>query len=111
MKKFGTTKNNEEVYSYTIFDKNLTATFIDYGATLISLKYKDKDIVLGYDNIASYEENGGYLGATVGRYANRINKGEFVLNDTKYKLNINDGSNNLHGGINGFDSKIWKTCQ
>lgn len=109
---FGKTKNGESVYSYTIKNGSSQATVMTYGATLISLKVPSNngltDVVLGYDDIASYELNDGYLGATVGRNANRVYNGEFTLFGTTYKLNINDkGVSNLHGGPTGFSYRVW----
>ncbi len=72
------------------------------GATIQRFIYKGNDIVLGYDNIEDYLKYDGCLGATVGRVANRIAKGEFTLNGKTYHLAINNGPNAIHGGIKGF---------
>ncbi len=83
-----------------------------YGATLQSLFAPDAqgelaDIVLGHDDVAGYEQTHTYLGATIGRYANRIAGGRFELDGTCYQLAQNDGSNTLHGGHSGFDRAVW----
>ena len=62
---------------------------------------------MGYDTIEEYEKNDGYLGATVGRFANRIKDGKFSLNGKEYTLALNDGKNHLHGGNVGFNKYIW----
>lgn len=105
---FGKTKNNEDVYSYILDNGKLKVEILNYGATIKNIIYKDTDVVLGYDSITEYEENGGYFGATVGRFANRIKNARFVLNGIEYKLAANDGDNHIHGGVCGFDKKIWQ---
>lgn len=88
------------------------AVFSNYGAHLVSLCVpgcdgKPVDVCLGYDDIAGYRNNKGYLGATVGRYCNRIGGASFPLNGETYRLYANDGANTLHGGKEGFDKKTW----
>lgn len=86
----------------------LSATVITYGATLTRLSYGGRDVVLGYDSLEDYRTRGGYLGATVGRYANRIAGGRFVLNGTSYRVGCNEkGVTHLHGGPLGFDTRVW----
>ena len=98
-----------------IENKNgLKAIFTNYGARLMSLFVPDTkgnllDIVLGFNEPEDYllaEER--YYGAIVGRYANRIANGAFSLNDTEYQLTINHPPNHLHGGIKGFNEKMWQ---
>lgn len=67
------------------------------------------DIVLGYDTVNDYLSDNSYLGALVGRYANRINQGKFSLAGSDYQTDINLGENCLHGGSQGFNSKVWQT--
>ena len=69
------------------------------------------DVVLGYDTVEGYISGDGYIGATVGRFANRIKEGRFELNGEKYELYINNGPNHLHGGKKGFDRCIWSAKQ
>lgn len=102
----------KEVYCWTITNGNMSADIIDYGATLRSLIVPDKngnptDVVLGYDTVEEYINNDGYIGATVGRFANRICKGKFTLNGKEYTLATNDGPNHLHGGNIGYDKMVW----
>lgn len=112
-KNFGETSEGKEVELYTFNNENgIELKVMTYGATIISLKVPDKngqlgDIVLGYDNLKDYVNNSPYFGATVGRYANRIKRGRFTINDIKYQLSINNGKNHLHGGIKGFDKVVW----
>lgn len=65
------------------------------------------DVILGYDTITEYEQQDGYLGATIGRMCNRVGKGVFSLNGVTYHLAINCGDNHSHGGLRGFDKRMW----
>ena len=78
------------------------------------LKVKDRngkfdDVVLGFDNLDGYisKTNKSYFGAIIGRYANRIAHGAFVLDGHQYHIPVNDGPNSLHGGLRGFDKRVW----
>lgn len=109
---FGISASGEIVTAIVLKTDEMIAEILDYGATLRSLQVKDRsgswvDVVLGYDTLEEYETNDGYLGAVIGRNANRIGKGSFVLNGTVYRLACNNGENHLHGGNRGFDSYIW----
>lgn len=113
-KSFGKTSKGEEVTLYTLTNKNgMKAEFIDYGAILVNLFTPDKDgkfddVVLGYDNIKSYEEeNKPGFGSFIGRHANRIGGASFVLNGKTYELEKNDGDNNLHGGTPGYNRVMY----
>jgi len=84
-----------------------------YGATILSLKTPDRagaldDITLGFDTFAPYVEKSPYFGAVVGRYGNRIAKGKFTLDGQTYTLATNNNANHLHGGVKGFDKRVWK---
>ncbi len=86
---------------------------ISYGGIITRLETPDRDgesgnIVLGMDNLDDYVESNPYFGAIIGRYGNRIAKGKFTLNGTEYQLATNDGDNHLHGGVEGFDKKVWQ---
>lgn len=105
---FGVIKN-KEVYCYKLSNgKNLTAEILNYGGIIKNLFYKGTDVVLGRDTLEEYLDNDGYYGALIGRNSNRIRNSEFTINGEKYILAKNDGENNLHGGIEGFDKKIWQ---
>lgn len=105
---FGTLANGAKVHSYTLKNEYVSATLLDYGATLQSLKYKDVDVVLGFSDIESYVNTTSYMGAVVGRVANRIKGATFTLNKKKYNLYANNGKNTLHGGKFGFNSYVWE---
>jgi len=111
---FGTLSDGRRVTLFTLTNAaGAEARVIDYGATVVSLKVPDRDgklrdVVLGYDDVAGYEQGKAFLGATVGRYANRIAAGKFTLDGKAYQLDLNDGPNHLHGGADGFHKKLWK---
>jgi aldose 1-epimerase len=90
----------------------MEVAILDYGGRLQCLSVPDRagelaDVLLGYDDIAGYEDDPAYHGALVGRYANRIRQGTFTLDGYRYLLAINNGPNHLHGGLRGFDRVIW----
>jgi aldose 1-epimerase len=94
-------------------DRGISARILTYGATLQTLvapacSGTPADVVLGYDDVASYVERPNYFGVTVGRYANRIAGGRFTLDGTQFQLPTNNGPNSLHGGGQGFDKVVWK---
>ena len=109
---FGRTADGREVLAFRLSDGRNEATILNYGGIIQSLKIADgegvqRDVVLGYDDVAGYENNGGYLGALIGRFGNRIEKGHLSIDGTEYKLYCNDRGNHLHGGREGFNRKIW----
>lgn len=109
---FGVTTNGETVYQIYLHSGSLSCEVITYGAVLRTLVVPDRDskpvdIVLGYDTLEQYLSDDVYLGATVGRVANRIAKGSFTLNGQTYSLPINNGNNHHHGGPNGFAHRVW----
>jgi len=86
---------------------------LDYGAIIQSLHVPDRlgrdvDVVLGYDDLASYELDRASLGAAIGRYANRIRNATFSLDGTRYELRANAGPHHLHGGLRGFGKVVWR---
>jgi aldose 1-epimerase len=96
-------------------EQGFEARIITYGAALHELMVPDRhgavaDVVLGEDDIASYEANRRYFGATIGRYANRIAGGAFTLDGRDYRLAVNNGANALHGGVAGFDRHVWQVA-
>jgi aldose 1-epimerase len=112
--EFGRLPSGEAVLCYTITNKNgARASLLNYGATWQSMFVPNRkgelvDVVLGYDTVEEYQKNFMYLGCTVGRVANRIKDARFTLNGVEYKLAANNGSACLHGGIVGFDKRIWQ---
>ena len=111
---FGYLSSGEEAFLYTISCGKLTATVTDFGAHLVSLLVPNRegnveDVVLGFDDAESYRTgNGGFLGATVGRNANRIGGSSFMLDDTRIRLKSNEGPNNLHSGPHNFHLRFWQ---
>ncbi len=111
---FGTA-DGQPVDIYTLRNaKGAEARIINYGGIVVSLKVPDKnsnmgDVVLGYDNLADYTKTPPppYFGALIGRYGNRIAKGQFTLDGVMHQLPLNDGPNSLHGGNKGFDKRVW----
>ncbi len=112
---FGKMPDGREVYAYTIADGEVSATVISYGATLQKLVHKGDDLICGYDTLDEYRTNGGYHGAIVGRYANRIGGGKITLDGVDYPIARNNGEAHLHGGVKGFDKYVWdieeSTCK
>lgn len=109
---FGTLQNGEKIYSYTLNNNGMSATIINYGATVVKLKVPDRngkteDVILGYDSLSSYVKGSSYFGGIVGRFGNRIAKGKFTLDGKEYQLPINNGVNSLHGGTIGFNKRVW----
>lgn len=113
-RNFGKATYGQEVFIYTLTNSNgMCVEITNFGGIIVSLKVPDSkgnltDIVLGYDSLEAYMKPGPYFGAIVGRYANRIEKGQFELNGKEYKLAVNNGPNHLHGGIAGFDKAVWE---
>ena len=110
---FGVTEDGQKVSLYTLANDNgIEMKVTNYGGIITSLMMPDsdgniEDIVLGYDNLAAYEAETPYFGAIIGRYGNRIAKGEFSIDSADYTLAQNDGDNHLHGGEVGFDKVVW----
>ncbi|KAJ4807143.1 Aldose 1-epimerase [Rhynchospora pubera] len=101
-----------QVGIYELRKGDFSLKITNFGATILSLFLPDSkgnvaDVVLGYDRIAHYINDTAYFGALVGRVANRIAGGHFLLNRKVYKLPINSGKNTLHGGNRGFNKVIW----
>lgn len=117
-KLFGLSSDNEEIHCFELTNKNgMKVQLTNYGATVTSLNVptldgKLTDVVLGFDTPDSYIKSydlpsAPYFSTTVGRYAGRINKGRFTLNDKTFELAGNNNGNALHGGNTGFGQKIW----
>ena len=110
---FGTTPDGKRVDAVVLSNTHGTkARILALGASLQSLEVADRNgksanIALGYASLDGYLSKPQYFGATVGRYANRIAKGHFVLDGKAYSVPVNDGANSLHGGTRGFDKVLW----
>jgi len=115
---FNATVQEKPVSLYILKNSNnATVAVTNYGARLVSIIVPDKsgnptDVILGYDNIQSYQKRGEpYFGAVVGRYGNRIAKGKFTLDGKTYQLDLNERVNTLHGGPTGFYSRVFNAKQ
>ncbi len=111
---FGKLPDGTAVDIYTLTNAHgVKAKIMTYGGILTELHVPDRngkmgDVVLGFDNLDQYVAGDPYFGALVGRVANRVAKGRFALDGKTYKLAVNNGPNSLHGGIKGFDKRVWK---
>lgn len=111
---FGRTEDGRAVSLYTIENDNVIVKVCDYGAILVSLIDKNTgiDVSEGFDSVQGYLDNqGAHIGASIGRTANRIEKGLLHLNGRTYQLPINNNGNSLHGGMDGFDTKMWAALE
>jgi len=111
--EYGVLNDGSKIKEYIFKNNNgMKVKIINYGAIVVSIEVPDKngvidDVVLGYDSIKGYEKDPSYFGAIVGRVGNRIAKGKFTLDEKDYSLAINNNENHLHGGIKGFNKKVW----
>ena len=110
---FGVTSKGEKVYSFKIENaKGEYVNIINYGCVIQAIVVEGKDgklhdVVLGYDDVAGYENGTFFYGAFIGRCGNRIADGKFTLNGKEYQLEINNVPNHLHGGSAGFNTKVY----
>ncbi len=118
-KSFGLTPDGQEVLLFTLEVPGvIKASIMNLGATLVSLFTPDRngqmgDIVLGFDSLAGYfqedyQQEYCYIGATIGRVAGRTNHNQFILDGKIHHLPINQGDTHLHGGVSGWDRKLWE---
>jgi len=115
---FEGTADQKKIHLYTLKNKSGDEVAVtNFGGRLVSLLVKDNkdqlvDVILGHDSLKSYERKEQFFfGALIGRYGNRIAKGKFTLEGKSYQLEVNDGKNTLHGGVNGFYAKVWDAKQ
>lgn len=114
VKQFGVTPDNKPIHLYTLDNgSGLKVAITDYGAAIVSIEAPDRanqpaDVVLGFDSAEGYLGQHPYFGVIVGRYGNRIGGARFTLDGVTYKLTANEGPNQLHGGIRGFDKALWQ---
>ncbi|MCV6604833.1 MAG: galactose-1-epimerase, partial [Porticoccaceae bacterium] len=112
---FGQLESGRAVTLVTLTNAaGMRVAIMDLGATIVELHTPDRngnlaDITLGFDNPGQYLTDSPYFGAIVGRYANRIKVGKFTLEDKEYNLALNNGPNALHGGLVGFDKRLWQS--
>ena len=113
-KSFGKLADGTETTLYTLTNtQGMSVSVTNYGGRITSIMVPDKngimdDVILGFDSVAGYEADNTFQGSLVGRYANRIGKGQFSIDGKTYTLACNNAPNHLHGGVVGFDRKIWK---
>ena len=111
---FGRLSTGEETHLYTLTNSSGASVSVsDYGATLVRCIVPDKngvlgDVTLGFDSVTTYTGDAGSIGGLCGRFANRIANGELVIDGKLYRLPINDGHHCLHGGVPGFNQKLWE---
>jgi aldose 1-epimerase len=116
-KHFGFTPDGHEAYLYTLTNPGgMEVCITNYGGAVTSLKVPDRkgnlgDVVLGYETLDEYVRHPRFLGALIGRFANRLALGRFTLDDTPYQLVQNNGPNHLHGGIKGFHKVVWDATE
>lgn len=112
-KSFGKLADGEGATLYTISNtKGMCAQITDFGAAIVSLVVKDKngkdtDVVLGYEDAQTYQQQTASFGAIVGRNCNRIADAQIVINDVTYQLERNDNENNLHSGSQATSRRLW----
>ncbi len=116
VKYFGRMPNGETASLYTISAASISASVTDCGAALMRLYVPDgrgnlADVVLGYDSADGCLQNGGHLGGTVGRNANRLAGAAFFIEEREYRLTPNDKGNNLHSGPDFYDRRLWKVAE
>ncbi|MEN3337359.1 MAG: aldose 1-epimerase [Acidobacteriota bacterium] len=110
---WGKTQDSTPVELYTLTNSHgIEVRAMTYGGIITSIRVPDRsakiaDVVLGFDTLDGYLRDSPYFGAIVGRYGNRIAKGQFTLDGRTYKLAVNNGPNHLHGGMRGFDKQVW----
>lgn len=110
---FGTMPDGTQVEEITLRSGGLTAGILTYGGAVRTLTVPGRsgapvDVALGFDSLEDYRRQDKYLGALVGRVANRIGGARFSLGGREYPLAANNGENHLHGGLVGFDRQVWR---
>uniref|UniRef100_A0A0A9YJ29 Galactose mutarotase n=1 Tax=Lygus hesperus TaxID=30085 RepID=A0A0A9YJ29_LYGHE len=104
-----------KIWKYTMCNGFMSVEIMNYGATILAINVPNSDgtkenVILGYDDIIGYlNMRNPYLGATIGRYGHRIAGAAFVLRDQTYYLSKNKGYHTYHGGVQGFDKKVWSS--
>ncbi|MEY2248969.1 aldose epimerase family protein [Streptomyces sp. BF23-18] len=109
---FGKLADGTKVHRWSLANGGTRLKVLSYGGIVQSLEIPDRhgryrNVSLGFDNIDDYVAKTPYFGALIGRYGNRIGKGQFTLDGTSHQLSVNDGVNSLHGGAKGFDKRVW----
>jgi aldose 1-epimerase len=116
-KPCGTAPDGQSVEMFSLRNAGgMQATIMNYGGIVTSLRVPDRngnpgDVVLGYEHLDGYLKSTPYFGCLVGRYGNRIAKGQFSVGGGSYTLATNNPPNALHGGLQGFDKVVWKVLK
>ncbi len=111
---YGTTADGQDVDEFILTNASgVEVRIITYGGIVTSVRVPDRNgnmanINLGFDKLADYETKNPYFGCIIGRYANRIANATFTLDGSEYPLAANNRPNSLHGGVDGFDNKVWR---
>ena len=110
---YGTTPDGSAVEVFTLRSHDVEVRILTFGALVAAVEVPDRDgvrrnVVLGCANLAGYVADTAYLGATIGRFANRIARGRFILDGMEYRLACNNPPNALHGGVQGFNKAVWQ---
>ena len=114
IESFNTRVDGKRIVLCTLTNRNgLQAQITNYGAKIVSLIVPNKqgekaDVVLGFSTFEEWQKQETYFNAIIGRYANRIKDGKFSIDGVEYQLPINNGTNSLHGGVHGFNEKVWE---
>ncbi|KAB1148791.1 galactose mutarotase [Streptomyces luteolifulvus] len=111
-KLFGRLADGTKIYRWSLANGATRLKVLSYGGIVQSLEIPDRhgryrNVSLGFDTIEEYVAKSPYFGALIGRYGNRIANGQFTLDGKSYQLSVNDGVNSLHGGVKGFDKRVW----
>ena len=106
-------KSKNGIELFNLSNGAIEVVLCNYGCTIVSIVVPDKeghrkDVVAGFNDPEKYKKDHPYFGCTVGRYANRIARGNFTIDRQEYRLPQNNNGNHLHGGVNGFHRKLWR---
>ncbi|MFG3017752.1 aldose epimerase family protein [Streptomyces sp. NPDC048254] len=109
---FGKLADGTRIYRWSLENGGTRLKVLNWGGVVQTLEVPDRrghyaNVVNGFDDVADYVASSPYFGALIGRYGNRIGKGQFTLDGKSYQLSVNDGVNSLHGGTQGFDKHVW----